>query len=101
MPNEKVNKTTVIKDYLRAHPGAKNKEVADALTKSGIKMTPNYVATIKSKHRRRRKAATKVISARGVGIGEVKVALSLLKMTGGIKKANAALAAALEIRKIV
>ncbi len=49
MPNEKVNKTTAIKDYLRAHPGAKNKEVADALTKSGIKMTPNYVATIKSK----------------------------------------------------
>jgi len=50
----KVNKTRAIKDYLKAHPGVGNIEVAESLTKSGIKVTANYVAGIKGKMKTRR-----------------------------------------------
>ena len=46
---EKVNKSKAVRDYLKANPGVGNTEVAKSLTKSGIKVTPNFVATIKSK----------------------------------------------------
>ena len=59
---QKVNKTQAIKDYLKAHPGVKNKEIAEALTKSGIKVTPNYVAGIKGKLKVRRRAVKKVVA---------------------------------------
>ena len=42
-----VNKSQTVRDYLKDHAGAANKEVADALTKQGVKMTPNYVAAVK------------------------------------------------------
>jgi len=60
MAKEKVNKSQAVRDYVRANRKATNKEVADALTKKGIKVTANYVATLKSqakKKRRARKAA--------------------------------------------
>ena len=44
-----VNKTQAVRDYLKDHPGAINKEVAAALTKQGITITPAHVAAIKTK----------------------------------------------------
>ena len=52
MAEKSMTKTQIIKDYLKAHPGVGNTEVAASLTKSGFKMTPNYVATIKGNIRR-------------------------------------------------
>jgi hypothetical protein len=102
---EKVNKTHAVKEYLKAHPDVKNKEVAEALTKSGIKVSPNYVATIKGKikvrHGRRRQAVRTAVAHHHVGIPEIKAAFALLKLTGGLKEANAALAAAQELREMV
>ena len=52
----KVNKTQAVRDYLKTHPDAKNGEIAAALTKNGVKVSPNYVATIKSKVNKSRPA---------------------------------------------
>jgi hypothetical protein len=51
-----VNKSQAVRDHLRANRTATNKEVADALTKKGIKVTANYVATLKSQAKRKRRA---------------------------------------------
>jgi hypothetical protein len=101
----KVNKTKAVKDYMKAHPGAQNKEIAESLTKSGIKVTPNYVASIKGKMKTRRKkvkrAVKTVVATQGIGIPEVKAAFALLKLAGGMAGAKAALEAAQEIKMML
>jgi hypothetical protein len=102
---QKVNKSQAIRDYLREHAGAANKEVAEALTKSGIKMTPEYVATIKgnmkTRRKARRKAARKVVAKTGIDISQIKAAFGFLKTCGSLAAAKQALAAAEEIKKMV
>lgn len=44
-----VNKTQAILDYLAKNKAAGPAEVAAALTKKGIKVTPSYVSNVKSK----------------------------------------------------
>jgi hypothetical protein len=96
-----VNKTHAVKEYLNAHHQAKPLEVVEALKKDGIEVTANYVATIKSKGKRRRKAVKQVVEKTGIGLPEIKAAISLLKLTNGAAGAREALAAAQEIMKIV
>jgi hypothetical protein len=98
---EKVNKSHAVKEYLKANRKAKNQEVVDALAKKGIKISANYVATIKTAHNKRRGAMRKVVAKGGVGIPEVKAALAFLKLTGSVAAAKQALAVAQEIREIV
>ena len=38
-----------VRDYLKAHPGAANGEIAKALNKRGIIISSNYVAKIKTR----------------------------------------------------
>jgi len=96
------SKSQAVRDYLKTHRGAGNKEVSEALAKQGVEVSPNHVATIKAKSKTRRKAARAVVSRRGLGIPEVKAALALLKVCdGSMAGANAALAAAQEIRELV
>ena len=101
----KVNKSQAIKDYLKAHPGVGNTEVANSLTKSGLKMTANYVATIKGKMKVRRKKVKKAVKAavahHHVCIPEIKAAFALLKLAGGIAAARQALEAAQEIKMMI
>jgi hypothetical protein len=103
-----VNKSQTVRDYFKAHPESTNKEVAQALTKQGIKLSPNHVANIKSKisvakgkSKRRQKAASAMSTKSGVSVHEIKAAFSLLKECGGIERAKEALAAAREIQKIM
>jgi hypothetical protein len=103
-----VNKSQTVRDYLRAHPSTANKEVAEAMTKQGIKISSNHVANIKSKMalakgkgKRRRKAANAMSVKTGIGVPELKAAFCLLKQCGGIDGAREALAAAREIQKIL
>ena len=102
---QKVNKTQAVKDFLKSNPSMMNKEVAEALTQSGIKVSPNYVATIKGKLKvrrgRRRQAVKAAVAHHHVGIPEVKAAFGLLKLTGGMAGAKAALEAAQEIRAML
>lgn len=104
----KVNKSQAVRDYLKDHPGTANKEVAEALSKQGIKMAPDYVATVKGnmkakkgKRKRRKTAATAMSVKTGVGIPEIKAAFALLKHCGGIANAREALQAAVEIQKVL
>ena len=103
-----VNKAQSVRDYLKAHPGTGNKELAEALGKQGIKISPNHVANIKSKmdiskgKRRRRRTAAKAMSVKsGISVHEIKAAFGLLKECGGLDRAKEALAAAREIQKIM
>jgi hypothetical protein len=68
----KVNKTQVVRDYLKTHPKATSGEIAAALNKQGVKVTPNYAATIKTKINKARtakKAAKKQAAVEAVPPG--------------------------------
>jgi hypothetical protein len=96
------SKSQAVRGFLKTHRKATNKEVSEALAKQGITVSPNHVANIKAKTKTRHKAARAVVSRRGLGITEVKAALALLKVCdGSMAGANAALAAAQEIRELV
>ena len=45
----KVNKTQAVRDYLKTHPEAMSGEIARALTKQGVDITPSHVSAIKTK----------------------------------------------------
>ena len=62
----KISKAQAVRDYLKDHPGAMNVEIATALAKQGIKLTPAHVGTIKAidkKSRTAKKAAKKAVAA--------------------------------------
>jgi hypothetical protein len=103
-----VNKSQSVRDFLKDHPKATNKEVVEALSKQGIKLSTNHVANIRSKRAlskgkrtRRGKAASAMSAKTGVDIFEIKAAFLLLKQCGSHEGAKKALAAALEIQKII
>jgi hypothetical protein len=103
-----VNKSQTVRDYLKAHPDIGNKDVALALTKQGIKISPTHVATIKckmsaskGKRKRRSKAASAMSAKSGIGLHEIKAAFLLLKQCGGVESAKKALDAAREIQKVL
>ena len=104
----KVNKSKAVREFMAANPTAAPKEASETLTKQGIKLTANHVANIKSKmaagkgKRKRRHTAASAMSVKsGVGIPEIKAAFALLKHCGSIASAKEALAAAVEIQKIL
>ncbi len=47
------NKSEWIRDYMEDNPDAKPKEVAQAATEAGLEVSPQYVSTIMSNHRRK------------------------------------------------
>ena len=51
-----VNKTQVVRDYLKDHPKATSGEIAAALNKQGIEITAGHVANIKTKLNKTRTA---------------------------------------------
>lgn len=99
---EGVNKTKVVLEYWKAHRTASASEIAKALNEQGIAITAGYVANIKSKskkHRRAVKKAVKTVQEKGgVGVPEIKAALALLKACETAVRAKEALAAAQEIK---
>ena len=99
-----VNKAKAIRDYVKANPKATTQEVVEALKKQGIETTANYVSNMRATRRKRRKAVKQVVAAvapTGVGIAQIKAALAFLKAVGSDALAKQALAAAIEIKKIV
>ena len=99
-----VSKSEAIRGYYKANPKAKTSEVVEALGKEGITVTANLVTTVKAKRKRRRavkKVVEKVVAKGGVGVPEIKAAFAFLKATGSVEIAKQALAAAVEIKKVV
>ena len=104
----KVNKSKAVRDFMAANPNAAPKEVSETLTKKGIEVSPNYVSSVKTqmaakkgKRKRRHKAAEVASVKTGIGIPEIKAAFALLKHCGSLALAKEALAAAVEIQKIM
>ena len=91
-----VNKGKAIRDYLKTNRKATAQEVVDALKKEGIETTVSYVKGLKSSRKKRRRAVKEVVAAAptGVGVPEIKAALSFLKTVGSLPAAKQALAAA-------
>ena len=79
--------------------------MVDALAKPASRSPANLVTTVKAKRKTRRRAVKKVVenvvAEGGVGIPEIKSAFAFLKAVGSVAVAKQALAAALEIKKIV
>ncbi len=97
---ERGEKSQAVREYFKAHPKAKVKEVTEALGANGMTVSQALVAAIKykdrsSRGRARRKGAMSAAAGNGVGLNidhllaAKKFALSL----GGIENAQAALAA--------
>jgi hypothetical protein len=91
-----VNKTQAILDLLAAHPNGSPKEISAQLAQQGIKASPGYVSTIKSKSKRSKgKRRGRKPGAKASGD---KISLSVLVDTkkfaakmGGVGKLKAAI----------
>jgi len=103
MPRTKgVNKAQAVRDYLRDHPRAKSREIVEALAKQGMKITIVYVARVKGMRKKLGRPPGKAVaSSRPVGMPEIKAALALIRVCGGILAAKEALAAATELKALV
>ena len=99
-----VNKTEAVRDYLKQHRKASSDEVVESLKAQGITVSNSLVRNVKSKSKKRRKAVKQVVAAvapTGIGVKEIKEALTFIKTVGSEAAAKQALAAAVEIKKIV
>jgi hypothetical protein len=95
-----VNKTKAVAEYLKTNPKAKASEIADALTKKGVKISAGHAANIKSKlklRRARRKQATvagsataadsvPAIPANAITFDQIKKVSQTVKEIGGFAK---------------
>ena len=97
-----VNKSQAIRDYMAEHTGEGPTAVAEALTKSGIKVSAKFVSVVKRKKKPRRrggaarKAAKRATARRGrdgdaVSISVLMQAKRLAKQMGGVDEAKSAL----------
>ena len=86
------NKTQAIKQYMEEHPDAGPKKVAEALSKAGIKVSAQYVSTIKSNHKRRQPSLGKLEDC-DIPLSSILAAKRLVEQVGGVDEARAALEA--------
>ncbi len=97
---QKVNKTQAVRGYLKVHPKAMGGEIATALKKQGIKITPKHVANIKTKINKARtakKAAKRKVApepapvekaAYTVTVEQVKAVAQTIRAIGGFDRLN-------------
>jgi len=96
---KQVNKSQAIRDYAKANPKAGPKEIAETLTKQGIKVTPGLVSNVKTMAKKRRRAkrkpapATKPAVSDRVSLSTLVQAKKMAEQLGGVDKAKRALAA--------
>jgi hypothetical protein len=94
-------KSASIRNYKAEHPRAKPKEIAEALTRSGEKVTAAFVSTVLSNDRRRgrkRKGGRKPGRVSAVNsYNHLVQAKRLADQMGGVAKAKAALDALAKI----
>jgi hypothetical protein len=89
-------KSALIRNYKRDNPAAKPKEIAEALSKTGEKITPAFVSTVLSNEKRRGKKKRGggrkpgPVSAAS-GYENLVQAKRLADQMGGVAKAKAAL----------
>jgi hypothetical protein len=88
----KVNKSAMVREYLKAHKGAKPKEIVAALKEQGVDISPNMVSIVKAKAKvkrakRQAKEATAThdasAGAKAAGAAGLDAALTLYKAAQG------------------
>jgi arginine repressor len=65
---QNVNKSQAVRDYLKNHPKAMPGEIVATLSKQGIKVTPSYVANIKTKLNKGRSAKKAAVAKPIAGV---------------------------------
>ena len=111
-----VTKTQAVRDYLKAHRGAMSGEIAAALNKKGIEITPGHVANIKTKLNKDRtvkKAEKKQVAVKAAPapavvekpvkvadsftLDQIKAVVQTVKAVGGQARINELLALVREV----
>lgn len=106
-----VNKSQAIRDLMKAFPNKTPAEISAELTEKGIKVTPQFVSTIKANLKKKNKkkarashagaAASSAKPAQSGGMVAVTAAVDFIKAAGGISAAKAALDTVEEIGRTV
>jgi hypothetical protein len=96
MGRAKINKTAAIKDAMKANPDKGPKELAEMLTKGGVKVSPMYVSNVKAslnKSKGRKGKRGRVALGKGrFGVDAVEETIVFVKEVGGIDQAKQLLA---------
>ncbi len=93
------NKSQAIRDFKAANPSASPKEVAEALSKSGITTTPQFISTVLSNARKKggkvgkrgRKPGRPAAAGKSGELQQLIQAKKLVDQLGGIDAARAAM----------
>ncbi|MSR59198.1 MAG: hypothetical protein EXS05_16405 [Planctomycetaceae bacterium] len=104
MAKAKVNKSAMIREALAAHPEKSPIEISELLKTQGLKVLPQYVSTVKTMAKGKKKAKKlKRKAARAAGghdgMGAVNAAVEFIKSAGGLEAAKAALGTVESISK--
>jgi hypothetical protein len=92
------NKSEAIRKYKEGHSNAGPKEIAEALGKDGVKVTPQFVSTVLSndkrkggKGRRGRRGGRRATAGANSSLGQLLLAKRLAEKMGSIDAARQAL----------
>lgn len=93
MPKKaKTNKSEKIREFIEAHPelAGKPSQIAATLTKQGVKVSPQYVSTVKSLDGRHKRHAQngKSLDDLGLELSDILAAKKLVAEVGSLEKAQ-------------
>lgn len=99
MAKKSVNRSQAIREFVEAKPGAKPKIIAEALSKKGIRVTPQYVSTILSNSKKRsgKTRSRKPNVNDSASIEELLMAKEMVQKVGTVQKAKEVLASYAEL----
>jgi hypothetical protein len=107
MARQPTNKSQAIRDALQANPGKSPLEIAETLKAKGLKISAQYVSTIKSGMKAKEGRARKVARRRkpghasSNGIAPIEAALKFITDAGGIEQAKQALSTIERIQEAI
>ena len=92
MARTKTNKSAAIREALKAHADKSPKEIAEIVSKQGVKVTPTYVSNIKAttgkgKKKGNRGPKTNTQTSNGV-FADVQNTIVFVKGVGGLDQAK-------------
>jgi hypothetical protein len=97
MAKRSINKSQAIREALQAHPDKSPTEIAEVLKTKGLKISAQYVSTIKSGMRAKQGRGHKVVRRRkpgrasSNGFAPIEAAVQFITAAGGIEQAKQAL----------
>ena len=88
-----VNVSQLVRDYKSQHKRSKPKDIAEALSAGGTKISPQYVSTVLSNWRRKKgrkgkRAAVSSNNGAGIDVAQLVKGKKLVAQLGGIEQAK-------------